>query len=94
MIESEGITENVETWRTNVVAMTMNELSPERMIFEAADAQIFNWYVRELGINVNQFVDRSQIVQLSCSRHGIWDTAETWGKDGFVSDEESELLAE
>src|SRR5207247_549302 len=37
MIESEGITENVRSWRTEVVARFVNELGLERLMFEAAD---------------------------------------------------------
>ncbi|KAE8386243.1 hypothetical protein BDV23DRAFT_190200 [Aspergillus alliaceus] len=73
MIESEGITENVESWRTDVVSRIMKELPSERVMFEAADPKVYNWYIREFGIDVNLFVDHSQIVQLSCLRHGIWD---------------------
>ncbi|KGO67682.1 Aldolase-type TIM barrel [Penicillium italicum] len=80
MIESEGITENVNSWRTDVVSKIMKELPPERVMFEAADPKVFNWYVREFGIDVNLFVDHSQIVQLECLRTGIWGTADTWGK--------------
>ncbi|BAE58889.1 unnamed protein product [Aspergillus oryzae RIB40] len=69
MIESEGITENVESWRTDVVSKIMKELPPERVMFEAADPKVYNWYIREFGIDVNLFVDHSQIVQLSCLRH-------------------------
>ncbi|KAJ5919039.1 sulfonate biosynthesis enzyme [Penicillium verhagenii] len=80
MIESEGITENVETWRTDVVSQIIKSLPSERVMFEAADPQVFNWYIREFGIDVNLFVDHSQIVQLECLRAGIWGTADTWGK--------------
>ncbi|CAG8043846.1 unnamed protein product [Penicillium nalgiovense] len=80
MIESEGITENVTSWRTDVVSRIMKELPPERVMFEAADPKVFSWYVREFGIDVNLFVDHSQIVQLECLRRGIWGTADTWGK--------------
>ncbi|KMP09741.1 (2R)-phospho-3-sulfolactate synthase [Coccidioides immitis RMSCC 2394] len=80
MIESEGITENVKSWRTDVVSTIMKELPPERVMFEAADPSVFNWYIREFGVDVNLFVDNSQIVQLSCLRRGIWGTADTWGK--------------
>ncbi|KAF7157122.1 hypothetical protein CNMCM5623_001110 [Aspergillus felis] len=79
MIESEGITENVQSWRTDVVSTIMKELPSERVMFEAADPKVFNWYIREFGIDVNLFVDHSQIVQLSCLRQGIWGTADTWG---------------
>lgn len=80
MIESEGITENVTSWRTDVVSRIMKELPSERVMFEAADPKVFNWYIREFGIDVNLFVDHSQIVQLECLRSGIWGTADTWGK--------------
>lgn len=80
MIESEGITENVKTWRTDVVSTIMKELPPEKVMFEAADPDVFNWYIREFGVDVNVFVDHSQIVQLSCLRHGIWGKSDTFGK--------------
>ncbi|KLJ08726.1 cysteine sulfinate desulfinase [Blastomyces silverae] len=80
MIESEGITENVRSWRTDVVSQIMKELPPEQVMFEAADPRVFNWYIREFGIDVNVFVDHSQIVQLSCLRRGIWGMADTFGK--------------
>lgn len=80
MIESEGITENVKSWRTDVISQIMKELPHERIMFEAADPKVFNWYIREFGIDVNLFVDSSQIVQLSGLRRGIWGTADTWGK--------------
>lgn len=80
MIESEGITENVSQWRTDVIQKILRELPPERVMFEAADPKVFNWYIREFGADVNLFVDHSQIVQLSCLREGIWGMADTFGK--------------
>ncbi|KAF8174017.1 hypothetical protein K438DRAFT_1940023 [Mycena galopus ATCC 62051] len=41
-------------------------------MFEAADLQVFNWYIHEFGVDLNLFVDHSQIMQLSCLREGIW----------------------
>src|SRR5207245_4040641 len=80
MIESEGITENVRSWRTDVVARIVNALGLERVMFEAADPEVFAWYVKNYGPEVNLFVDHSQIVQLECLRAGIWGTADMWGK--------------
>jgi phosphosulfolactate synthase (CoM biosynthesis protein A) len=80
MIESEGITENVHSWRTDVVSTIMNEFPADKVMFEAADPRVYNWYIREFGVDVNLFVDHSQIVQLSCLRHGIWGMADTFGK--------------
>lgn len=80
MIESEGITENVTRWRTDVSAQIIDELGLEHVMFEAADPAVFSWYVKQYGPEVNLFIDHSQIVQLECLRAGIWGTADLWGK--------------
>lgn len=80
MIESEGITENVKSWRTDVIQAVLREIPLEKVMFEAADPKVFNWYIREFGVDMNLFVDHSQIVQLSCLRRGIWGMADTFGK--------------
>ncbi|KAH9895354.1 sulfonate biosynthesis enzyme [Xylariomycetidae sp. FL2044] len=43
MIESEGITENVKAWRTDVIQAVLRELPMEKVMFEAADPAVFNW---------------------------------------------------
>jgi phosphosulfolactate synthase (CoM biosynthesis protein A) len=80
MIESEGITENVKTWRTDVPAKIANALGTEKVMFEAADPEVFAWYIKNYGPEVNLFVDHSQIVQLECLRSGIWGTKSLWGR--------------
>ena len=80
MIESEGITEEVAEWRTDVPAAIVRELGLERVMFEAADPEVFGWYVKNYGPEVNLFVDHSQIVQLECLRRGIWGTKSLWGR--------------
>lgn len=80
MIESEGITENVQTWRTDVVARIINALGLDQVMFEAADPEVFAWYIKNYGPEVNLFVDHSQIVQLECLRSGIWGTKSLWGR--------------
>jgi phosphosulfolactate synthase (CoM biosynthesis protein A) len=80
MIESEGITENVKTWRTDVPAKIINALGLEKVMFEAADPEVFAWYIKNYGPEVNLFVDHSQIVQLECLRSGIWCTTSLWGR--------------
>jgi phosphosulfolactate synthase (CoM biosynthesis protein A) len=80
MIESEGITEQVREWRTDAVGRIVSELGLEQVMFEAADPDVFSWYVRTYGIDVNLFVDHSQIVQLECLRAGIWGTDNAWGR--------------
>jgi phosphosulfolactate synthase (CoM biosynthesis protein A) len=80
MIESEGITENADPWRTDVPAEVINSLGLEKVMFEAADAEVFAWYVKNYGAEVNLFVDHSQIVQLETLRRGIWGTKSLWGR--------------
>lgn len=80
MIESEGITENVKAWRTDVPARIIDALGLEKVMFEAADPEVFAWYVKNYGPEINLFVDHSQIVQLECLRRGIWGTASLWGR--------------
>jgi len=80
MIESEGITENVKVWHTDVVAKIINALGLEKPMFEAADPEVFAWYIKNYGPEVNLFVDHSQIVQLECLRSGLWGTKSLWGR--------------
>jgi len=80
MIESEGITENVATWRTDVVAKVIDSLGLEKVMFEAADPPVFAWYIKNYGPDVNLFVDHSQIVHLETLRRGIWGTKSLWGR--------------
>jgi phosphosulfolactate synthase (CoM biosynthesis protein A) len=80
MIESEGITENVRAWRTDVVARIVDALGLERVMFEAADPAVFAWYIKSYGPEVNLFVDHSQVVQLACLRAGVWGTTDLWGR--------------
>jgi phosphosulfolactate synthase (CoM biosynthesis protein A) len=80
MIESEGITENVKAWRTDVPAKFVNALGTEKIMFEAADPDVFAWYIKNYGAEVNLFVDHSQIVQLECLRSGLWGTKSLWGR--------------
>ncbi len=80
MIESEGITESVTQWRTDVVSQIVEGLGLEHTMFEAADPAVFEWYVKNYGPDINLFVDHSQIVQLECLRSGIWGTKSSWGR--------------
>ncbi len=80
MIESEGITENVRSWRTDVVSTIADALGLEKIMFEAAEPEVFAWYVKNYGPEVNLFVDHSQIVELETLRRGIWGTKSLWGR--------------
>ncbi len=80
MIESEGITESVSSWRTDAPGKFVKALGLENVMFEAAEPEVFAWYIKNYGPEVNLFVDHSQIVQLECLRSGIWGTKSLWGR--------------
>jgi phosphosulfolactate synthase (CoM biosynthesis protein A) len=80
MIESEGISENVTTWRTDAVARIIGALGLEKPMFEAADPAVFTWYIKNYGPEINLFVDHGQIVQLETLRAGIWGMSSVWGR--------------
>ncbi|ASW54156.1 phosphosulfolactate synthase [Plantactinospora sp. KBS50] len=80
LLESEGVTEQVRTWRTDVPALFISEFGLESVMFEAAEPAVFEWYVKNYGPEVNLFVDHSQAYQLECLRSGIWGTKSVWGR--------------
>jgi phosphosulfolactate synthase (CoM biosynthesis protein A) len=57
-----------------------NAVGVEHCVFEAADPQVFEWYVKNFGPNVNLFVDNSQIVECECIRSGLWGKKSSWGR--------------
>jgi phosphosulfolactate synthase (CoM biosynthesis protein A) len=56
------------------------ELGLEKVMFEAADPEVFGWYIKNCGPQVSLVVDDSQIVRLECLRHGAWGTMSLWGR--------------
>ncbi|KAH9964286.1 hypothetical protein BC827DRAFT_1259767 [Russula dissimulans] len=80
MIESEEITENVRSWRTDVISAINAALPNDRVIFEAADPEVFAYHIQNQGAHTNLFVDHSQNVQLARLRRGIWGTGSTFGR--------------
>jgi phosphosulfolactate synthase (CoM biosynthesis protein A) len=80
MVESEGLTENVRTPRSDVIAQLVATFGLDRLMFEAADPAVFTWYVKTYGPDVNLFIDHSQIVQLEALRAGLWGTSDVWGR--------------
>ena len=55
----------------------MKQVGMDKVMFEAADPPVIEWYIKNYGIDVNLFIDHSQIVQLECLRRGIWGTKST-----------------
>lgn len=47
-------------------------LDTDKLVFEAADPVVFEWYIRTFGPTVNLFIDNSQITQLEFLRTGLF----------------------
>jgi phosphosulfolactate synthase (CoM biosynthesis protein A) len=80
ILESEGVTESVDDWRTDVPDAFVAEITTERIMFEAAEPAVFQWYVKNYGPEVNLFIDHSQVLQLEALRSGIWGPSSLWGR--------------
>ena len=80
MIESEGITEEVKEWRTDIIFKIIRTFGLKKLMFEAADPLVFDWYIKNFGSDVNMFVDNSQIMFVEEIRSGVWGREGTWGR--------------
>lgn len=80
ILESEGVTESVGAWRTDVISSFVNAFGIERMMFEAADPPVFEWYIKNFGAEVNLFVDHSQVLMLESVRSGLWGSHSLWNR--------------
>jgi phosphosulfolactate synthase (CoM biosynthesis protein A) len=80
VLESEGVTESVRAWRTDVPAALADAIGMDRLLFEAADPRVFEWYVKNFGPEVNLFVDHSQALLLEAVRSGIWGSSSIWSR--------------
>jgi phosphosulfolactate synthase (CoM biosynthesis protein A) len=80
MIESEGITEGVKKWRTDIVEDLIKRFGISRLMFEAAERPVFRWYIYTSGRDVNLFIDHTQIIELTALRTGLWAPKKPWGR--------------
>ncbi len=80
MVESEGITEQVREWRTDIISSLADGIGIENAVFEAADPAVYEWYIKSFGPEVNLFVDHSQVLELEAMRAGVWGTNDLFGR--------------
>ena len=50
MVESEGITESVKTWRSDIAAEFATAVGLEHLMFEAADPEVFGWHIKNYDL--------------------------------------------
>lgn len=68
MFDADGITKDVDVWRTDLVAKMIERLGLQRIMFEADEPESVQWFVNNYGSGVNLFVDHSHAVRLECLR--------------------------
>lgn len=80
MVESEGLTENVKEWKIDVIHKIASSIELKKLMFEGADVDVIDWYIRNYGPNINLYVDQSQVLDLEMRREGIWGKKNSWGR--------------
>lgn len=78
MFDAEGITKNVDLWRTDLVAKIIERLGLQRIMFEADEPESLQWFVQNYGSGVNLFVDHSDVMRLECLRTGTYGSRTGW----------------
>lgn len=83
MVESEGLTElpgdtGPDDWRLDPIQRLLDAFGPEQLMFEAAEPAVFKWYLRNVGRDVNLFVDHNQVVEFNAFRMGLWGDTTLW----------------
>lgn len=80
MMESEGITEDLPPgkWRKDVIRALVDKFGYRKLMFEASDPPVFKWYLKNIGKDVNLFIDHSQVVEFNAWRLGLWGDSEIW----------------
>ena len=80
MIESEGLTEDLppEKWRIDIIKKLIGKLGYKNLMFEASDPPVFKWFLKHVGMDVNLFIDHSQIVEFNAWRLGLWGDRDLW----------------
>lgn len=80
VLESEGVTESVRAWRTDVPAALADAIGIDKILFEAAEPKVFEWYTKNFGPEVNVFIDHSQALLLEAVRSGVWGSSSLFNR--------------
>ena len=60
MVDAEGITKDVDVWRTDLIARMAQRLGLQRIMFEANEPESVQWFVNRYGsrvmpLNINPY---------------------------------------
>ena len=62
-LEAEDNTENPDPWSTNVATKSMKEVRMESVMFEAADPQVFEWCIKNYGVDGKVKMAKSEMAK-------------------------------
>lgn len=89
LVDSEGLTDGVDIWRTDIIASIVGHIGLERIMFTAGDTKAVEWFVRSYGPEVNFIVNHNHVVPLegwrtkngvfSCSSRMVYFNRPTFG---------------
>ena len=85
LVEEEGLTENVKEKRFDVLGKIASAFDTRKLIFEACEPEVFNWYLSKLGPEVNLHVDAEWVLYIEAIRRGAWGKSDTWGRAATFS---------
>jgi phosphosulfolactate synthase (CoM biosynthesis protein A) len=72
VLESPAVTDHARRWRTDIAARLIEAVGLESIMLEATEPDLFTWYVRHFGPEVNLFVEHNHVALLECLRAGVW----------------------
>ena len=82
LLESEGITENLEKdkFRWQLIDRLLSPLALSQFMVEADDQDVLSKYIEIYGPNINMMVDYSRVLKMEDARTGYGPSQSLWGK--------------
>ena len=82
LLESEGITENLEKdkFRWQLIDRLLSPLALSQFMVEADDQDVLSKYIEIYGPNINMMVDYSRVLKMEDARTGHGPSQSLWGK--------------
>lgn len=80
LIEEEGLTQNVDQWREEIVFKIAASCPLEKLVFEVENRTIYSWYIKHFGPRINLHIDPFDVNHLQVTRCGVWGKGDTWGR--------------
>ncbi|KAG0601765.1 hypothetical protein M758_11G138000 [Ceratodon purpureus] len=72
MIDADGLVSSLDNLHSDLVAKIIERLGVEKIMFEANDPTVSEWFIKNYGPKVNLYVDHSHIGQVERLRSGIY----------------------